>query len=125
LANAHKFGNLGLPRDFVHLVQYPNHKKEIMTLLLHNAITNKDELLAYLNLLTIVDLRAAYQKLDLEILNILGKNDAIIPIAAVKQLRVRSNTHVEIIANAGHAMFLTHQQLFVEKIETFLKDDIK
>ncbi|OGT37135.1 MAG: hypothetical protein A3F12_05405 [Gammaproteobacteria bacterium RIFCSPHIGHO2_12_FULL_38_14] len=76
--------------------------------------------LAYLNLLTSIDLRKQYEKLSLPILQIFGEQDAILPLNAATLLAKTKLT--KIIPQASHAPFLTHPTIWHDHVISFLAD---
>lgn len=77
-----------------------------------------------LALLENVDLRTVLKTLDCPSLFMLGKLDALVPVAMVNELKqLAPQVQVEIVHGANHAPFLSHADLFLQQLIKFLDDN--
>ena len=73
-----------------------------------------------LRLLQDTDLRPRLNELDLPVLLLVGQYDTLFrPAAAQQTLKLIPHAHLEIIPGAGHAPFISHPDVFLEKLTTF------
>jgi pimeloyl-[acyl-carrier protein] methyl ester esterase len=78
-------------------------------------------LAAGLAILRDADLRPGLDAMTLPLQFIMGERDTLIPPAAARACAVRKpGTHLEVIAGAGHAPFLSHPQEFLAALRPFL-----
>lgn len=71
---------------------------------------------AGLEILRITDLRKDLKQIKTPMLYLLGEHDTLVSQAIGEKL----DCQVEVLTRAGHLLFCTHQQLFVEKLLAFL-----
>jgi len=113
-----------LLKRFVCMVAYPQQDKSLFAYLqlLTQPIAEK-KLLILLSLLMQCDARNALGALAVPSLHILGAQDAVVPVTVADNLSVLNKlVRVKIIAEAGHAAFLTHQQLCWAAVESFVRE---
>jgi pimeloyl-[acyl-carrier protein] methyl ester esterase len=76
---------------------------------------------AGLRLLMEADHRSAISAIDVPTLIIHGERDQLVPVGAARFVATQvKQARLEIIPRAGHAPFLTHQSLFVDKLKDFI-----
>lgn len=76
---------------------------------------------AGLKLLMEADHRAAIPGINVPTLIIHGERDQLVPVGAARFMTTQmKQARLEIIPSAGHAPFLTHTALFVEKLKDFI-----
>jgi len=115
-----------LLRRFIRWVNHPNKditlKKHIS---LNSALLtknyDKESLSYYLKLLFQTDLRYAYASIKTPILHLLGSKESIISMQPEQLTALNPNVKLGLLKNAGHALFLTHQNECLHHIECFLK----
>jgi pimeloyl-[acyl-carrier protein] methyl ester esterase len=67
------------------------------------------------------DHRSAISAINVPTLIIHGERDQLVPVGAARFVATQvKQARLEIIPRAGHAPFLTHQSLFVEKLKDFI-----
>jgi pimeloyl-[acyl-carrier protein] methyl ester esterase len=67
------------------------------------------------------DHRAAIPGFNVPTLIIHGERDQLVPVGAARFMATQmKQARLEIIPSAGHAPFLTHADLFVEKLKDFI-----
>lgn len=80
-------------------------------------------LLAGLKLLMEEDHRLAIPTIDVPTLIIHGERDQLVPVGAARFMATQmKQARIEIFPRAGHAPFLTHNSLFVERLKDFIHD---
>jgi pimeloyl-ACP methyl ester esterase len=113
-----------LAKRFTAEVLYPAKNRTVRNTLMQTSCIEKnhqDVLLILLNLLTTLDLRNDFQALAKPSLHLLGNQDALVPASIANQLKqLNAKAQIEIIDNAGHALFLTHPQICFDRIQYFL-----
>lgn len=67
------------------------------------------------------DLRAALKRLAVPVQMIMGERDKLVDWQGAWQLQANNTLAVEVIASAGHAPFLSHADVFSEKVHQFMK----
>ncbi|WP_223668625.1 pimeloyl-ACP methyl ester esterase BioH [Kangiella shandongensis] len=75
-----------------------------------------------LSLLNDVDLRDDLKKIEVPFLRLYGRLDSLVPAKAadaIQQLAPNSEQHV--FPKASHAPFLSHTEMFIDKVSEFLK----
>jgi pimeloyl-[acyl-carrier protein] methyl ester esterase len=76
---------------------------------------------AGLQLLETIDLRAELSVLRCPVLGLYGRLDSLVPVAVVPEMAVLfPDLRSVIFAQAAHTPFLSHPQLFIEALESFL-----
>lgn len=76
-----------------------------------------------LDILRHSDLRESLSQLTLPVLYVLGRLDALVPVAIhEKLLALNPKTNTVIIAGASHAPFLSHQEQFLKIINRFINE---
>lgn len=94
--------------------------KVLKKMLLHQ-VYNKTTLLKNLNILSETDLRADFHKIICPVLLVLGELDAVVPAKIENYFQsLENNIKIEIIKQAGHVPFISHEAEFLKIIETFL-----
>ncbi len=83
-------------------------------------ITDRKELLLYLDILIDSDIRKDYSKISSPILHIIGEKDNIVPKNIVDNFKELNQKNVKIISESGHIPFWTHKEELFESIDTFL-----
>jgi pimeloyl-[acyl-carrier protein] methyl ester esterase len=102
--------------DFLKLIQRPNKDLSIRKILEDNL--DDQDLSIYLDQLFSRDLRDEYQMIKIPVLHILGNKDAIVPVN-----NYPDNHLVHVISGAGHALFITHQEIFQKQLMEFIDDE--
>ena len=112
-----------LTEHFLRLVSYPNKSTVIKCWLKQNLANIKqqqDLWREYLKILFNSDLRNDYSAISMPILHILGKQDAIIKTNINNLASINNKAQIITIKRAGHALFLTHREIFMQIIKEFL-----
>lgn len=102
---------------FMSLIQYPG------SLHILSAHENNFMLINYLNFMVNTDYCELFMNLNMPVYCLIGANDPIIPHNAITQLSaLNNNISVNIISNAGHLPFLTHQEVFTQLLTGILHE---
>ena len=76
---------------------------------------------AGLTLLESVDLRSEITSLKCPVLNMYGRLDSLVPVAAAESINALiPDSRRVIFSQAAHTPFISHPQLFAEALRTFL-----
>lgn len=85
---------------------------------------HKNALLFYLKILEQTDVRELYSQLSIPILHLFGGKDAILPPDIYTSMKDYYPHHdIDVIPEAGHMPFLTHQEKCFTLIKNFLYDE--
>ena len=84
---------------------------------------DKESLLYYLKLLFHTDVRDEYASITIPTLHLLGGKEAIVAVQEGQLKALNPNVKVCTLENAGHALFLTHQNECIHHVECFLKEN--
>lgn len=77
-----------------------------------------------LALLNDVDLRQDLQKIEVPFLRLYGRLDSLVPVKAAEAVeQLATNSRHYVFPKASHAPFLSHTQLFLEKVREFLVNE--
>ncbi len=109
-------------RHFHHLIQLPSEEDALLLSLQQHAWdrTQQADFIFYLNLLLQQDNRTPYHSLAVPTQQYFGERDAILPAAIRRHL---SKFHAtQVIKKAGHALFLSHSDLFCTQVLAFLSN---
>lgn len=76
-----------------------------------------------LTLLQDEDLRQFMQRLDRQVMLLGGERDTLVPNTALMELAKQfNNVHLEIIKGAGHAPFISHEEVVTDLIRAYLQE---
>jgi|GEM_PF-1878704 len=106
-----------LTKYFLRLCCFPGCCPRLMNELKTQSISEKRSLNFYLEILFNTDLRKTLEKLELPILQLSGKNDAILPIQDFSCPRIN--------LPGGHAFFMKHPDITASILKEFLYADSK
>ncbi|VAX07907.1 Biotin synthesis protein BioH [hydrothermal vent metagenome] len=82
---------------------------------------DSESLSAGLKILQDEDLRWQVVKIEQPVYLIGGENDSLTPVAALQNIAAQfARVELSIIKGAGHAPFISHQQIFQQQLMTFL-----
>jgi pimeloyl-[acyl-carrier protein] methyl ester esterase len=116
-----------LLKRFIRWVNHPNEDVALKKHISSNSFLQQDydkkSLLYYLKLLFQTDLRHEYGSIKIPILHLVGEKDSIISTQPEQLTALNSTAKLCILKNAGHALFLTHQNECIRHIEHFLQGD--
>lgn len=108
------------------ILRSPDYKKLFQTLktaLQETAFPKQAILEQGLTLLETTDLRPALVALTCPALVILGDRDTLVPVAVGQQMqKLQSKLEVHILTKAGHVPFLSHQQLLLDLLSSFMEN---
>jgi pimeloyl-[acyl-carrier protein] methyl ester esterase len=107
-----------LKKNFLSWVQYPDHQK-LSRYFLHDHFTD-DAFIKNAHTLFSADMREMYQQLTMPIHHIFGEEDVILPVSVASQLAAYAT--IEVIPQAGHAAFITHEKIFLDKLRGILDE---
>lgn len=106
-------------KRFIGLVGFPN-KRIMNELNAYFRLNSAENLIAFLRLILLSDMRDEYSKLKTSILHIIGQQDAVLKQNAPSLLALNPNAQIVLIRNAGHSGFLTHPTLYRAIITDFI-----
>ena len=115
-----------LLKNFINWVNHPNQDITLKNYIGLNSVVqaahyNKQSLSYYLKLLFHTDLRREYGAIKIPMLHLLGGKEAII-LMQPKQLTVLNpSVKLYVLKDAGHALFLTHQNECIRHVTSFLQ----
>ena len=104
-----------------------NNKQLLKTLRLRTTTVTTTETLSGgslvepLQLLSTIDNRSALAGLTVPALFLLGSKDVLVPVAVTDKIQSFNKAEVVVIADAPHALFLSHPQPCWQSIERFLR----
>ena len=115
-----------LLKRFTHWVNHPNQDMKLKKYIASNSFSrvkdyDKESLSYYLKLLFQSDLRHEYASIKIPILHLLGSKESIISMQPEQLTVLNPNVKLCLLENAGHALFLTHQNECMHHIECFLR----
>ncbi len=75
-----------------------------------------------LALLSSVDLRESIARIMCPTLRLYGRLDSLVPYDVIAQIQqLQPNAHYDVVPHAAHAPFISHRQLWVEKLQQFIQ----
>lgn len=107
-------------KNFIGLINFPNKNIVYKNILTKYFFPDKEKFLLQLDILLSVDLRHEYINLNTNILHIIYKSDAVIPINISQLKLLKSDSKIIYIKNAGHTGFLAQPYLHADIIKTFI-----
>lgn len=113
-------------KRFLSLVAWGSANQEVLRLLrkqiLADGLPAQQGLKCGMELLSGLDLRHEFQKLPVPLMAIMGERDMLVPVAVMDDMQTLNNNLVaHVVAQAGHAPFLSHTVQCVQLLEGFLQ----
>lgn len=97
--------------------------KRLRRELLQGGVPVEPVLRAGLTVLQSTDLRPLLGRVQCPVLMILGERDRLVPVASAQAVNaLRPDWQVALLANSGHAPFLSHQTAFHARLQVFLDE---
>ncbi|WP_394752329.1 pimeloyl-ACP methyl ester esterase BioH [Crenothrix sp.] len=100
-----------------------NQLSQLKELLSTCALPSQDTLQSGLALLKHSDMRSVLATLDIPVLALLAEKDALVPVAVGQYLHDNyPQVQVNVFKNAGHLLFLSHQQDVLARVYRFMDE---
>lgn len=97
--------------------------KRLRSELLEAGIPQQAVVRAGLEVLRSADLRPLLSKIHCPTLMLFGERDTLVPVTVAEAVQVlRPEWGVAILPNSGHAPFLSHQRIFLDRLQVFLDE---
>jgi pimeloyl-[acyl-carrier protein] methyl ester esterase len=97
--------------------------KRLRKELLQRGLPDRAVVRAGLAVLQNTDLRPLLGRVECPALLIFGEHDVLVPRGVAKAVSMlRPDWHVALLANSGHAPFLSHQTAFLDRLQVFLDE---
>lgn len=109
---------------FLRLACYPKSSSRINKALSQYLLYDRaGELEFLLKMLFEVDLRTEYHSLDVDILQLIGKQDAVIPQDITQLKKLNSRVTTTVFQNTGHVGFITNRSPYINAIKEFINNE--